>query len=488
MQSDQNRAVSSHEERNCPVVPVILSGGSGSRLWPKSRKAYPKQLHRLYGEYTMLQHTALRVNHLAAPIVVCNEDQRFMVAEQLNAVCDVKADIILEPIARNTAPAIVAAAHYAKQKYRDPILVILSADHLIKDVSSFRAVLEHAMVVAGKNRLVTFGVVPSRAETGYGYIKGETSRIDENHGCPVMEFVEKPDEAKAQSYLESGDYFWNSGMFVSRADLIIDEIRANNTPWLEDCLNSVDTSRPDLDFVRLDQEHFAACQNISIDFALLEQTDRAWVIPFESGWSDLGSWESVWLASDKDVNGNSVLGDTWIDNCTDSLIQADKKLVVGIGLKDIAVIDTDDAILVVDLRQSQGVKSLVEWLQANKRSEANHYRQVHRPWGSYDVVAEGGRYRVNRIEVKPGACISEQMHHHRAEHWVVVRGTAKVQKGQAVFLLGENESTYIPLGEHHQISNPGRLTLHLIEVQSGSYLGDDDVVRLGTKNNKDYYD
>lgn len=459
------------------VVPVILSGGSGSRLWPKSRKAYPKQLHRLYGDYTMIQHTALRVNHLEAPIVVCNEDQRFMVAEQLHQVLEKKPDILLEPVGRNTAPAIVAAAYFALNKYKNPLLVILSADHLIKDVGAFRGVLDLALKLAREKKFLTFGIVPTHPETAYGYIKADFK--NEENAASIKEFVEKPDIDTARKYFESGNYFWNSGMFVFPAKQLLEEMGANRVEWLEDCEKSVVNSQADLDFIRLNEKSFSACSSISIDYALLEHTSNAWVIPFDSGWSDLGSWDALWKASDKDEKGNVNFGDVWLEDCTNSLIHCDKKLIAAIGLKDIAIIDTDDALLVCNLNHSQSVKKAVDWLTEMDRSESRHHRRIYRPWGSYDYIDEGERYRVNRIEIKPGASISTQMHHHRAEHWVVVSGTAEIKKGSQVFLLTENQSTYIPLGEKHSISNPGKLTLYLVEVQSGSYFGEDDVIRVG---------
>ena len=462
-----------------PVVPIILSGGSGSRLWPKSRKAYPKQLHCLYGEYTMIQHTALRVSHLETPIVVCNEDQRFMVAEQLSEVCEQKPDILLEPVARNTAPAIVAAACFAQEKYGNCILVVLSADHLISDVEKFRICLDIAVRIAYENKLVTFGVPPTSPETGYGYIKARCAKTEvDKRGAEVEAFVEKPNLETAKRYLGEGNYYWNSGMFVFLSGKVFEELRASNTAWLNDCEQSVTNSQADLDFIRLNEDRFAACDDISIDYALMEHTNDAWVVPFSAGWSDLGSWEALWSASTKDEQGNVEFGDAWLKDCRNTLIHGDKKLVAAIGLDNIAVVDTDDALLVINLNHSQSVKYAVDWLKKEKRNEFEHHREVFRPWGSYDLVDEGERFRVNRIEIKPGEHISMQMHHHRAEHWVVVKGTASVTKGGETFLLSENQSTYIPLGERHSIKNPGKLPLYLVEVQSGGYFGDDDVLRV----------
>ncbi len=458
------------------VVPVILSGGSGSRLWPKSRKAYPKQLHKLYGDYTMIQHTAMRVKHLQPPIVVCNEDQRFMVAEQLSEVCEQKPDILLEPVGRNTAPAIAAAAFFAQSKYSNPMLVILSADHLIKDVDAFNKVLDNALEKAREGKLVTFGIVPTHSETGYGYIKADIE--GENEGAAVEKFVEKPDFDTAKKYLEEGGYFWNSGMFVFSATTLINELNATGNQWIELANNSLQKSQADLDFIRLNKESFSQAENISIDFALMEKTAKAWVVPLNAGWTDLGSWESLWQSTEKDEDGNAYFGDTWLNNCVNTLIHGDKKLIAAIGLENIGIIDTDDALLVVNLEQSQDVKRVVDWLNNKQRTERLHHRHVFRPWGSYDVVDEGEGYRVNRIEVKPGQKISLQKHQHRAEHWVVVKGSAEIKKGDDIELLSENQSTYIQLGETHSINNSGKLPLLLIEVQTGNYFGEDDVIRV----------
>ncbi|WP_246439005.1 mannose-1-phosphate guanylyltransferase/mannose-6-phosphate isomerase [Teredinibacter franksiae] len=458
------------------IVPVILSGGSGTRLWPKSRKAYPKQLHRLYGEFTMLQHTVKRVSQYEAPIVVCNDDQRFMVADQLTEVCNSKAHILLEPAARNTAPAIAAAAHYALQQYENPILVVLAADHLIKNINAFHTALEHAINAAQQNKLVAFGVVPSKPETGYGYIQAQgTSGPD---GCAIAQFVEKPNLETAEQYLAAGNYTWNSGMFVFGAKKFLEELAASGGAWINHCTQSVEKADKDLDFVRLEQKNFAACESISVDYAVMEKTNKAWVVPLDAGWSDLGSWESLWEASEKDDNGNAILGDAFVKNCKNSLIHSQEKLVAAIGLNNVAIIESDDAVLVVNRETTQDVKHVVDWLKTQNRTEFLHHRQVHRPWGAFDSLGMGSRYQVKRIEVKPGASISLQMHHHRAEHWIVVEGTALVQKGEEEVLLTENESIYIPLGQKHRLHNPGKVTLQLIEVQSGSYLGEDDIVRF----------
>lgn len=464
-----------NELNDYQIVPVILSGGSGTRLWPKSRKAYPKQLHTLYGDCTMLQHTVKRVIQYEAPIIVCNNDQRFMVAEQLNEMCDGKATIMLEPVARNTAPAIAAAAYFAKNKYRNPILVILAADHLIHDIPAFHASLAHAVDAALAGKLVAFGVVPNRPETGYGYIQAESNA--EASGSKIIQFVEKPNAAKAEEYLAAGNYTWNSGMFVFPVKQCLEEMGASGVQWLGECERAVTNAQADLDFVRLDQKAFEACEGISIDYALMEKTEKAWMVPLDAGWSDLGSWESLWESSDKDENGNVTYGDVFVKNCKNSLVHAQNHLVAAIGCENIVVVQSDDALLVVNRANTQDVKYVVDWLKEHNRSEFEHHREVHRPWGSFDTVGCGARYEVKRIEVKPGASFSLQMHHHRAEHWIIVSGTALVQCGEEEQLLSENESIYIPLGEKHRLYNPGKVTLHLIEVRSGSYLGEDDIIR-----------
>ncbi len=460
------------------VVPVILSGGSGSRLWPKSRKAYPKQLHKLYGDYTMLQHTYNRVSHLGAPIVVCNDAQRFMVADQLSEVSGKKSTIVLEPVGRNTAPAIAVAALKVMEIDANAILVVLPADHQIKDTSAFKEALDLAVEKARSGKLVAFGIVPSHPETGYGYIN---AHIEQGAGAEIRNFVEKPNKDTAQEYVDSGEFFWNSGMFVFSAKDYIEELAKFEPEMVKNCSVSLSAAESDFDFIRLNQESFSKAKDISIDYAVMEQTDHAWCIPLSCGWSDLGSWQSLWENSEKDESGNVAQGDVYSLNCENTLLQSEKKLIVGIGLKDIGIIESDDAILAVNLNQTQDVKKVVDWLKSEERGEFNFHREVHRPWGCYDSIDTGGRYQVKRIEVKPGASLSLQMHHHRAEHWIVVTGTALVQKGEEEILLSENQSVYIPLGEKHRLTNPGKVPLQIIEVQSGSYLGEDDIVRYEDK-------
>lgn len=457
-----------------PVVPVILSGGSGTRLWPRSRKHYPKQLLKLAGKYSMLQQTVRRVAHLGAPMVVCNEDQRFLVAEQLNELDSDACAIMLEPLARNTAPAIALAALRAMQQQDDPILVVLPADHLIQNDTMFREALTRAIGRAADGHLVVFGVQPDKAETGYGYIRAESAG---EQGAAVSSFVEKPDAATAEQYLASGDYFWNSGMFVFKASVFIEELTRLEPDIVACCRSSVELAKVDLDFIRLDRSALEPCASESIDYAVMERTERAWMLPLAISWSDLGSWSSIWEVMDKDDQDNVKLGDVLTEDCHGCLFHAEDHLIAAIGVENLVVVDTKDALLISTRDRVQDVKKLVAQLEQQGREEHLVHREVHRPWGSYDAVDNGERYQVKRISVKPGQSLSLQMHHHRAEHWVVVEGTANVQVGDKQHILSENQSIYIPLGEKHRLTNPGKVPLHLIEVQSGSYLGEDDIVR-----------
>ena len=457
------------------VKPVILSGGSGTRLWPKSRQAYPKQLHTLYGEYSMLQHTALRLADYAAPIVVCNEAQRFMVAEQLSDVLNQSATILLEPVGRNTAPAIAVAALQAMKENDDALIVVLPADHLIKNKEAFNAALQQAITMAEQGKLVAFGIVPSQPETGYGYINAAPADAS---GASIKKFVEKPDLATAEAYLASGEYFWNSGMFVFSAKVYLDELRSLESEMVALCEAALEDAKCDLDFTRLSSTAFEQCKDISIDYAVMERTQKAWMVPLDAGWSDLGSWQSLWDALEKDEAGNAISGDVLTHDCKNSLFHSEHRLIGAVGLEDIIVVDTDDSLLVMKKDCAQDVKFIVDALKKQTRSESTFHRKVYRPWGNYDSIGSGERYQVKCIEVKPGASLSLQMHHHRAEHWVVVSGTAIVQRGEEEHLLSENQSIYIPLGETHRLTNPGKINLQLIEVQSGSYLGEDDIVRF----------
>jgi mannose-1-phosphate guanylyltransferase/mannose-6-phosphate isomerase len=457
------------------VIPVILSGGSGTRLWPASRKHYPKQLLRVAGSRSMLQHTAARVAYLGAPLIVCNEDQRFMVAEQLASMEPPPLAIMLEPVARNTAPAIALAALQALESDDDPILVVLPADHLIQDEDSFRQALTLAIAQAQQDRLVIFGVKPVKAETGYGYI-----RVDgrSESGDRVKEFVEKPDAETAAHYVGSGDYFWNSGMFVFRARMYLDELAEHEPAIVEACREAFAEASVDLDFIRLPRQAMVQCPSLSIDYAVMERTSQSWMIPLSLSWSDLGSWSSIWEVMDKDDDANVKMGDVVTEDCHRSLFVTEGRLVAAIGLDDLVVVDTRDALLLAPRDRVQDVKKLVQLLESDGREEHLVHREVFRPWGSYDSVDGGERYQVKRIRVKPGESLSLQMHHHRSEHWVVVQGTAEVLLGEETHLLSENQSIYIPLGQKHRLGNPGKVPLYLIEVQSGSYLGEDDIVRF----------
>jgi mannose-1-phosphate guanylyltransferase / mannose-6-phosphate isomerase len=462
------------------IVPVILSGGSGTRLWPLSRELFPKQLLPLLGKETMLQATLQRLEGmpgLAAPVVVCNEEHRFLVAEQLRQIGVTPAAILLEPAGRNTAPAVALAAATVLQEREqgdDPILLVLPADHVIRDTGTFQAAVTVGAKLAREDKLVTFGVVPGRPETGYGYIRA-TAR---DGAAAVEQFVEKPDAALAQEYVASGEYFWNSGMFMFRAGRYIEELRTHRPEIVTQCVAAIAGARADLDFIRVDREAFAACPPDSIDYAVMENTAHAWVVPLDAGWSDVGSWASLHEACEADLAGNVAVGDVLLQDATNCYLYSESRLVAAVGLADCVVVETKDAVLVAPRDKVQDVKKLVERLKAEGRYETSLHREVFRPWGSYDSVDQGERFQVKRIVVKPGAQLSLQMHHHRAEHWIVVQGTAKVTRGEEVFLLGENQSTYIPMGTTHRLENPGKVPLHLIEVQSGTYLGEDDIVRF----------
>lgn len=457
------------------VIPVVLSGGSGTRLWPKSRSGFPKQLHKLYGDLSLLQHTVKRVAGAQPPIIVCNNEQRFMVADQLAEVVEGQSDIILEPIGRDTAPAVAVAALRAQQRDPEAVIAVFAADHLITGLDAFNLAVDAAVKLAETQKLVTFGVDPTHAETGYGYIKTQA----QDSAAPVSQFVEKPDLATAKSYLESGEYYWNSGMFVFKAAQLIEELTKYQPEIISACKLALDNAATDLDFIRLDEKSFSQSPAISIDYALMEKTQNAWVVPLKnSGWSDIGSWDALWNVCDKDENGNACEGDVITKNASNCYVNTEGRLVALVGVQDLVVVDTADAVLVMKKDDAQSVKSIVSELKAQKRSEYELHREVHRPWGCYDAIDSGHRYQVKRITVKPGASLSLQMHHHRAEHWIVVAGTALVQRSDDEMLLSENQSVFIPLGEKHRLTNPGKVDLHLIEVQSGSYLGEDDIVRF----------
>lgn len=462
--------------------PVILAGGSGTRLWPMSRKHYAKQYLTLNGKTTMLQATAERISALSseAPFVICNEETRFLAAEQMRQISLDNARILLEPAGRNTAPAIALAALEALSNDEDPVLLVMPADHMISDPSAFNATVETALPLAQSNHLVTFGIIPTRPETGYGYIHAGAP-LAGHDGFAVDTFVEKPDAATAEAYLASGAYYWNSGIFMFRASCYLAELETFRPDVMAACRAAFEGKQGDLHFLRFDEAAFLACPDVSIDYAVMEQTSHAVVVPIDAGWSDIGSWSALWDASDKNADGNCEIGDVLSLNGSGNYINAGSRLVAAVGLQDMIVVETKDVVFVAPKDRVDEIKELIKDMTAKDRPELNHHRVVYRPWGQYDSIDMGDRYQVKRITVKPGAKLSVQKHHHRAEHWIVVRGCAKVTRGEETILLSENQSTYIPLGEIHALENPGKIPLELIEVQSGSYLGEDDIVRLEDK-------
>lgn len=464
------------------VYPVILSGGIGSRLWPLSRECWPKQfLDVAASGRTLVQQTLDRLDGVAdlkAPLVVCNEAHRFLVAEQLRDNPLGPARILLEPVGRNTAPAIAVAALQALQEAPDAILAVFPADHLVANPDALRAAVETGVRAAADGWLVTFGIVPERPETGYGYIEGGEAVEAHPQAQHVKQFVEKPDLATAKAYLENGGFFWNSGMFVLQAARYLEVLKTHAPDILHACEAAMEQAQRDLDFVRLGEEAFAKCPSESIDIAVMEKTDAAVSIPLDAGWNDLGSWATLMDAAEPDANGNVIFGDVLLEDSSSNYLRAESRLIATVGLKDHVVVETADSVLVAPRDRVQDVKQIVSQLQQIGRSEASEHRQVHRPWGSYESLIVAGRFQVKRIIVNPGCRLSLQQHHHRAEHWVVVRGTAKVVRGEESFLLSEDQSTYIPLGTVHRLENPGMIPLELVEVQSGSYLGEDDITRF----------
>ena len=462
--------------------PVILCGGSGTRLWPLSRKQHPKQFIKLTNDFTMVQNTILRLpENVQAPIFICNEEHRFIVAEQAREINAGAKAILLEPVGRNTAPAIALAAITALKENKDAILMVLASDHNIRDVAKFQLAAQSAYELASADKLVTFGIVPDHAHTGYGYIKRGAELTADAAQYKVSEFVEKPDESTAKAYVDSGEYYWNSGMFVFKASKYLSELKAFRPDIYDACVLSMQDVCDDLDFTRVNTSAFEQCPDESVDYAVMEHTEHAVVVPLDAGWSDVGSWSALWEESSRDENNNAIRGDVLTESTTNSYIQSSDRLVSSIGLDNVVIIDTPDALLVANMDDVQNVKGIVDKLKGMQRSEYIHHREIYRPWGKFDSVDTGSRFQVKRITVKPGAKLSVQMHHHRAEHWVVVSGTAKVRNGEREFLLTENESTYIPIGATHSLENPGKLPLELIEVQSGSYLGEDDIVRFEDK-------
>lgn len=461
------------------LQPVIMAGGTGSRLWPMSRQLNPKQFLPLMGSsLTMLQQTLGRLQGLEteSPLVICNEEHRFLAAEQLRVCGHDQSRILLEPIGRNTAPAIAIAALRQMEQGRDDLLLVLAADHQIADEEAFRDSVRQAMPLAREGRLVTFGIVPTHPETGYGYI--QKGNLLGEAGFKVGRFVEKPQRETAHEYLASGEFFWNSGMFLFRASRYLEELEKFRPDILEVCRHALATSQQDLHFTRIDASVFMDCPDESVDYAVMEKTDSAAVVPLDAGWSDVGSWSALWALSEQDGNGNALSGDTMTEDTEGCLLRAEHRLVATVGVRDLVVVETKDAVLVAHKDRVQDVKHVVNRLASEGRPEHRNHREVYRPWGVYDSVDQGGRYQVKRITVKPGAKLSVQMHHHRAEHWIVVSGTARVTNGEKTYLVAENQSTYIPIGEVHALENPGVIDLELIEVQSGSYLGEDDIVRF----------
>ncbi|MCS4307956.1 mannose-1-phosphate guanylyltransferase [Rheinheimera pacifica] len=462
-------------------TPVIMAGGSGTRLWPLSRGNFPKQFLPLTGDHTMLQQTVLRLKGLehGAPLFICNEDHRFIAAEQVRQLGLKKADIMLEPVGRNTAPAIALAAMRARQQNNaDTVLLVLAADHVITDTKAFQQATEQALPLAQDGKLVTFGIVPASAETGYGYIKRGAQVAN---AFAVQRFVEKPDLPTAEQYLQSGEYYWNSGMFMFRADVYLQQLQQFRPDIYAACEAAMAEQTPDLEFVRVDKAAFAACPADSIDYAVMERTEHAVVLPLDAGWNDVGGFAALWQVSEKDAGDNVLNGDVLALDSRGTYIHSDDKLVAAIGVEDLIVISTKDAVLVAHKDKAQQVKQIVNQLAEAGRSEAIFHREVYRPWGKYDSVDNGERFQVKRITVKPGAKLSVQMHHHRAEHWIVVSGTARVTIDDKEQFVTENQSVYIPITAVHALENPGKVPLELIEVQSGSYLGEDDIVRFADR-------
>lgn len=471
------------------LIPVILSGGSGTRLWPLSREKHPKQLLSLISEDSLLQATVRRMDGLddidvTDPIVVCNEEYRFVIAEQLR-VMERKGTILLEPSGRNTAPALTIAALTALHQGDDPILLVMPSDHVIVDTEVFKKAVQQGVQLALQGRIVTFGITPDKPETGFGYIQ-TGDQLDNSDAYSIARFVEKPDSTTAQAYLDAGTFLWNSGLFLMRASIWLQAIELCHPDILSACRAAWNGGSVDGNFTRVEKTAFEQCTSKSIDYAVMEhialgqnpQLPAGAVIPLTAGWSDVGAWDSLWHVLPKDQSGNVSQGDVLLHECNNTLAISESRLVACVGIRDMIVVETPDAILVAHKDQTQDVKKIVDSLKKTGRSESHLHRKVFRPWGWYDGVDSGERFQVKRIVVKPGAALSLQMHHHRTEHWIVVRGTARVTRGDESFLVTENESTYIPVGTQHRLENPGRVPLEMIEVQSGSYLGEDDIVRF----------
>ena len=477
------RALPTYRKGKTMLFPVIMAGGHGARLWPLSRQQHPKQFLPLVDEsLSMLQATLMRLDGLntAPPLLICNEQHRFLAAEQVRQLSGLPAQIMLEPMGRNTAPAIALAALFSAEQVEhveDALLLALPADHVMTDVPAFQAAVNAALPLARAGKLVTFGIPPTRAETGYGYLH-RGAAIEGTDGFAVAQFVEKPDQARAQAYLAAGDHDWNSGIFLFSATRYLQELARFQPEVLTACRAALAGSTRDLDFIRLDAEAFAACPNISVDYGVMEHTSAAAMVPLNAGWSDVGSWSALAEQLGQDQQGNTLCGDVLTEQVEHCFIHAESRLVTALGVSNLIIVETKDAVLVAHQDKEQDVKRLVEQLEARGRQEHIIHRECYRPWGKFDAIDSGSRYQVKRITVNPGARLSLQMHHHRAEHWVVVSGTARVTQGEQVRLLTENQSVYIPLGQRHALENPGRIPLELIEVQSGSYLGEDDIIRF----------
>ena len=459
------------------IVPVILSGGSGTRLWPLSRKLHPKQFINLVNETTLFQDTILRLpKDVAEPLIICNEEHRFLAAEQLREIGKKTKGIILEPEGRNTAPAVALAALQFINKGEDPILLVLSADHLIKNIEAFHQSITIASELAENNKLITFGVVPDKAETGYGYIEANINNTDDYYS--IKSFTEKPNQKNAKKYLDSGNYLWNSGMFMFKASVYLNELEKFEPEILSACKKSCTTKNIDSDFIRIDNDAFHQCPNESIDYAVMEHTKNGVVVPLDANWSDVGSWSSLWDIKTKDNNDNVSKGDVFLEDVKNTYTYSSNRLVSVIGVSNLVIVDTQDALLVADKQQTHNIKKIVARLNNDKRSEVDSHRKVFRPWGYYDLVDSGEGFQVKRIVVNSGAKLSLQKHKYRAEHWVVVKGVALVTCGDKIFELVENQSTYIPQGSIHRLENHQDIPLEIIEIQTGSYLGEDDIIRF----------